>query len=326
MGCACGKSTAAEPSAVPRPAGAQAPPATSASSASGSGSVPAGGGVWQAAAGAAAAMPARPPGGAQGQHGRILFEEGPFVGASAIDLLPMLLDPRILEQLLAAQAGMQAAEAQPSGPPPTSARAMRALPRIKVTAYDIQVNENKECTICLEDLEEGQPAVRIPCGHLYHEHCIKDWLRTSNECPACRYELHTDDKDYERGRLERMASRQLRMRRGDLVVKTNPELRRLAEHLGVDLRGCLEKSEVVDAIAHSPKVHMIVADESSLEAGASARGLRILTPAQIDELSDEEVKSLMDELGVDHQDCADKAEMVHHLTLSGRVVIAFHGG
>merc|ERR1719491_463581 len=84
-----------------------------------------------------------------------------------------------------------------NAPPPTSKSMMRQLPRVKVTSHDLAVNESNECSICLDELVIGQPALRIPCGHLYHEECVKDWLRKSNECPVCRFELPTDDAEYE---------------------------------------------------------------------------------------------------------------------------------
>jgi len=53
--------------------------------------------------------------------------------------------------------------------PPTSKSMMRQLPRVKVTPHDLAANESNECSICLDELVIGQPALRIPCGHLYHE-------------------------------------------------------------------------------------------------------------------------------------------------------------
>jgi len=212
-----------------------------------------------------------------------------------------------------------------SGPPATGKAALRALPKIKVTAHDIEVNETSECSICLDELVVGQPALRIPCGHLYHEDCVKDWLIKSNECPSCRYELPTDDPEYERGRRERMAGRKLRMRRGDLTVRSAQELRRLADHLGVDVRGCLEKAELVEAIAKSSQVQIIPARGAGADAEemqTETPGLRIYSQAQLDAMGTSELKALMVELGVDAPEDLDDAERRRQLAHSGRIIVS----
>ncbi|CAL0333764.1 unnamed protein product [Lupinus luteus] len=42
------------------------------------------------------------------------------------------------------------------------------------------------CSICLDDLSIGSEATRMPCSHVYHNHCIVKWLKTCNTCPLCR--------------------------------------------------------------------------------------------------------------------------------------------
>lgn len=49
-----------------------------------------------------------------------------------------------------------------------------------------------ECCICMCDMDEGEEATRMPCGHLFHFDCIKQWLATNNTCPVCREKLATD--------------------------------------------------------------------------------------------------------------------------------------
>lgn len=153
---------------------------------------------------------------------------------------------------------------------PTAASTLRTLPRVKVTAHDLAANEGTECTICLEELVEGETALRIPCGHLFHEECVKDWLKKSNECPVCRFEMPSDDKEHERGRSERMAGRKIRLRMADLTVKSVQELNRLAHFIGVDVRGCIEKKEITDRIAASEKVEIILAEGEELPASSSS--------------------------------------------------------
>ncbi|KAJ9173205.1 hypothetical protein P3X46_016368 [Hevea brasiliensis] len=45
------------------------------------------------------------------------------------------------------------------------------------------------CTVCMEELQVGVQAIRLPCFHLYHQDCIVKWLQTSHFCPVCRHEM-----------------------------------------------------------------------------------------------------------------------------------------
>lgn len=42
-----------------------------------------------------------------------------------------------------------------------------------------------ECTICMDEFEEGQNIRYLPCMHYYHQACIDDWLLRSFTCPRC---------------------------------------------------------------------------------------------------------------------------------------------
>lgn len=46
-----------------------------------------------------------------------------------------------------------------------------------------------ECSICLDTYEVGDNlacAKTYKCNHVFHEDCIKLWLKDRNECPLCR--------------------------------------------------------------------------------------------------------------------------------------------
>jgi len=181
--------------------------------------------------------------------------------------------------------------------------------------------------MCLDDLVIGQEGTRLPCGHLFHNDCgLQDWLRKSNECPVCRYELPTDDAEFERERKARTAGRKLRMRHGDLTRRSAQELRRLAAHLKVDVTGCLEKSELVDRIASASQVE-IIPDEvpnssSSAAPNADSRPL-LVTSGGLEAMTSHEVRRLMGQLGMEcpEEIETEKADMVKILVDSGRLVI-----
>mmetsp|Transcript_13751 Transcript_13751/g.31409 ORF Transcript_13751/g.31409 Transcript_13751/m.31409 type:complete len:114 (-) Transcript_13751:158-499(-) len=42
-----------------------------------------------------------------------------------------------------------------------------------------------ECELCLEDYEEGDELLRMPCMHLFHSKCVGPWLQKSYSCPVC---------------------------------------------------------------------------------------------------------------------------------------------
>ncbi|XP_006398553.2 E3 ubiquitin-protein ligase Praja-2 [Eutrema salsugineum] len=102
------------------------------------------------------------------------------------------LDERGFEELLE-----QLAESDNSrrGAPPASVSCVRNLPRVIIG--EEHVMKGLICAVCKELFTLGSETTQLPCLHLYHAHCILPWLSSRNSCPLCRYELPTDDKDYE---------------------------------------------------------------------------------------------------------------------------------
>eukprot|EP00288_Rhodomonas_lens_P013534 CAMPEP_0177694908 /NCGR_PEP_ID=MMETSP0484_2-20121128/3179_1 /TAXON_ID=354590 /ORGANISM="Rhodomonas lens, Strain RHODO" /LENGTH=443 /DNA_ID=CAMNT_0019205807 /DNA_START=31 /DNA_END=1359 /DNA_ORIENTATION=+ len=47
----------------------------------------------------------------------------------------------------------------------------------------------EQCMICLLELEKGEGVLRLPCGHMFHDHCGTEWLHTHTTCPNCRLEV-----------------------------------------------------------------------------------------------------------------------------------------
>lgn len=62
------------------------------------------------------------------------------------------------------------------------------------------------CAICKDNFSLPVSNKMMPCGHGYHEDCIVTWLGSRNSCPVCRFELPTDDPDYEQQRLKLSSS------------------------------------------------------------------------------------------------------------------------
>ncbi|MFS7947122.1 putative transcription factor C2H2 family [Helianthus anomalus] len=98
-----------------------------------------------------------------------------------------------LEQLI-----QQLAENDPNryGTPPASKSAVENLPSVKISK-ELMESDYSDCAVCKDSFELDEDAKQLPCKHIYHPDCILPWLELHNSCPVCRYELPTDDPDYE---------------------------------------------------------------------------------------------------------------------------------
>lgn len=149
-------------------------------------------------------------------------------------------------------------------PPPASARAIRQLPAVTVLPEDLVDENNRECCICFEAHHLKDRVIRLPCAHIYHPECIVDWLKRSCTCPVCRYELPTDDPQYEASRRQRMANRKPRYARYELDRMSVREIRALADRVRLRLPGRgmgMERSELIQLIVDSGRIELIAAPE-----------------------------------------------------------------
>ena len=79
------------------------------------------------------------------------------------------------------------------------------IPQRQVQTYihRFYTEDNKNCTICYNELNNGQDTCMIPqCGHIFHCECVNEWFdtRLPNQrpstlptCPMCRTKTHKDD-------------------------------------------------------------------------------------------------------------------------------------
>ncbi|MCH9631670.1 MAG: hypothetical protein S4CHLAM37_16950 [Chlamydiia bacterium] len=52
---------------------------------------------------------------------------------------------------------------------------------------NLHFKENDDCTICMG--ENTGEALKVKCGHIFHDACIKPWLAKQATCPLCREDL-----------------------------------------------------------------------------------------------------------------------------------------
>ena len=61
------------------------------------------------------------------------------------------------------------------------------LPDVK---YDKnKYSENYQCIICMEEFENNENVKLLPCDHIFHKNCIKQWLLKQKTCPFCKAEI-----------------------------------------------------------------------------------------------------------------------------------------
>ena len=72
---------------------------------------------------------------------------------------------------------------------PTDQEILNELPETQIEDVTKLDAEKKNCVICLEDFKNGDKACVLPCIHIFHTHCIKQWLQSKNFCPICKFKL-----------------------------------------------------------------------------------------------------------------------------------------
>lgn len=114
------------------------------------------------------------------------------------------------------------AEAQNQQAPPAAAKVMENLPKCKWKKGE---NWDDECAICLGTYAEGDDLSLLPCSHRMHTECLTPWLKQTNSCPLCRFQLDTDSPEYERQRRQQdsaPAPEGLNRRPTSIITDTSP--------------------------------------------------------------------------------------------------------
>lgn len=58
-------------------------------------------------------------------------------------------------------------------------------------SLNIEDQEN-DCSICYESLDNS--ACKIGCNHVFHKHCLREWIKNSKTCPICRNNIFMCNK------------------------------------------------------------------------------------------------------------------------------------
>jgi hypothetical protein len=87
-------------------------------------------------------------------------------------------------------------------PEPPPARQQEVTPsrfaHRSVRTSDVQ--KETKCSICLEEFTRGESVCELPCKHIFHDACVREWLKREATCPVCRKVLgpkparHTEEQ------------------------------------------------------------------------------------------------------------------------------------
>ena len=90
------------------------------------------------------------------------------------------------------------------GSPPAAKSEINKLKKYTLSQENLDsFGCENSCPVCKEDFEIGNKMMDLPCKHYFHEECLMPWLNQHDSCPICRFELKTDDPDYEKMKLQR---------------------------------------------------------------------------------------------------------------------------
>lgn len=117
----------------------------------------------------------------------LLVQTNDFDNAEGVSLDDYFIGPG-LDMLL-----QHLAENDPNryGTPPAKKEAVDALAVVKI-------NENLNCSVCLDDFDVGSEAREMPCKHKFHGDCILPWLELHSSCPVCRFQIEADESKISR--------------------------------------------------------------------------------------------------------------------------------
>ncbi|KAG0274585.1 hypothetical protein BGZ95_009639 [Linnemannia exigua] len=82
-------------------------------------------------------------------------------------------------------------QSRQNGPVALTEEAINELPYHKLTSEELDAKT--ECSVCKDEFEGQDTCIQLKCKHIFHEDCIKPWLKTSATCPTCRFSLIPED-------------------------------------------------------------------------------------------------------------------------------------
>jgi E3 ubiquitin-protein ligase synoviolin len=51
------------------------------------------------------------------------------------------------------------------------------------------LDRDRRCAVCYDDMLDDTNCKRLDCGHCYHRDCLRKWLESNSACPYCRKDM-----------------------------------------------------------------------------------------------------------------------------------------
>jgi len=64
-----------------------------------------------------------------------------------------------------------------------------SLPSSTIAKASELQEDQKQCSICLDEFCDHDRVRRLPCLHYFHEDCVDRWLRSNASCPVCKHHI-----------------------------------------------------------------------------------------------------------------------------------------
>lgn len=73
---------------------------------------------------------------------------------------------------------------------PVNENLISVLPQMDIKDLSKIPDEKKDCVICLTNYELNEKVIILPCTHMFHTDCLKDWFRNQDTCPMCKFKIN----------------------------------------------------------------------------------------------------------------------------------------
>lgn len=119
------------------------------------------------------------------QFWRLTSEEAPCSSWESVCTLLLMADATLGLTLLWAPTAVHTFQGRfvPDASQGMPLEVLDRLPEMTYGAAGCPSLEDPTCTICIEQLQDGEKIRQLPCRHCFHKGCVDSWLTRSATCP-----------------------------------------------------------------------------------------------------------------------------------------------